>query len=282
MRSARARPSSYPARRSGSDRPASCSSARASWRVPPHGGPAARRLARRTSVAASAAGSAGTRSVSSARRRAASHLRAGRNRDRGTGPPDAGAAPGRCVSSGGCRGRASFVPPNRFRSRPFWSAGARADAAILGQVVDVHGEQNGAIYQEVTLGRSDIAPISLLAEDRADVLERFINGKHGDHTSHLHPRHTARDARPGQGLWSSPWAYLKNEAATQRRPGECWARDDASHAGCLAIVPASMVCWRSCRLAIVRGVAVLPRCTVCRASSSGRGGSDRLGLDQRP
>jgi hypothetical protein len=86
----------------------------------------------------------------------------------------------------------------------------RADGAILGQVVDVHGEQNGAIYQEVTLGRSDIAPVSVLAQGRADVLECRINGKHGDHSSHLHPRHTARDARPDQGLWSSLWAYLAN------------------------------------------------------------------------
>jgi hypothetical protein len=72
----------------------------------------------------------------------------------------------------------------------------------------VHGEQNGAIYQEVTLGRSDIAPVSLLAEDRADVLECRINGEQGDHSSHLHPRHTARNARRGQGLWSSLWAHL--------------------------------------------------------------------------
>jgi len=83
-------------------------------------------------------------------------------------------------------------------------AGVRADAAVPGQVVvDVHGKQNGAINQEVTLGRRNIAPVSLLAEDRADVLEFCINGKHGNHSSHLHPRRTARDARPGQGLWSS-------------------------------------------------------------------------------
>jgi hypothetical protein len=94
------------------------------------------------------------------------------------------------------------MPPNPFRSRPSRPAGVRADAAILGQVVDAHGEQNGPIYQQVTLGRSDIAPVSLLAEDRADVLECCINGKHGDHSSHLHPRHSARDAGPGQGLWS--------------------------------------------------------------------------------
>jgi hypothetical protein len=76
------------------------------------------------------------------------------------------------------------------------------------QVVDPHGEQNGAIYQEITLSRSDIAPVSLLAADRADVLECLINGKHGDHSSHLQPRHTAGAARPGQGLWSSLWADL--------------------------------------------------------------------------
>ena len=72
----------------------------------------------------------------------------------------------------------------------------------------MHGEQNGAIYQQVTLGRSDIAPVSLLVEDRADALECRIYGKHGDHDSHLRPRHTARDAIPGQGLWSSGGAHL--------------------------------------------------------------------------
>jgi len=72
----------------------------------------------------------------------------------------------------------------------------------------VHGEQNGAIDQEVTLERSDFAPVSLLAEDRADVLEFRINGKHCNHGFHLHPRHTATDAWPGQGLSSSLWTDL--------------------------------------------------------------------------
>jgi hypothetical protein len=94
------------------------------------------------------------------------------------------------------------MPPGRSRQRPPWPAGVRADAAIPGLFVHVHGEQNGAIYQQVTLGRSDIAPVSLLAEDRADVLESCINGKQGDHCFHLHPRHTAIEASPGQGLWS--------------------------------------------------------------------------------
>jgi len=108
----------------------------------------------------------------------------------------------------GRRGRSSFVPPNRFRQRPFWPAGIRTDAAIPVLVVDVHGKQNGAIYQEVTFGRSDIAPVSLLVEDRADVLECLINGKHGDHSSTSTPMRTATDAWPGQGLWSSLWGDL--------------------------------------------------------------------------
>ena len=92
--------------------------------------------------------------------------------------------------------------------------------AIPGQVADVHGEQNGAIYQEVALGRSDIAPVSLLAEDRADVLESRINGKHGDHSSHLHPRHTARDASPvmGFGPHYGPAISLHKGSATACAP----------------------------------------------------------------
>jgi hypothetical protein len=59
------------------------------WTVARPGGPVGRRRARRTSAAASAAGSAETQSAWSARRPAAGRLGAGRSRDRGTGPPDA-------------------------------------------------------------------------------------------------------------------------------------------------------------------------------------------------
>jgi len=111
-------------------------------------------------------------------------------------PPGVATIPFPGVSSGGCRGRVSFMPSSRFRWRLFWPGEVRAGAAIPGQVVDVHGKQNGAIYQQVTLGRSDIAPVSLLAEDGADVLERCINGKYSDHSPHLHHRHTARE--PGR------------------------------------------------------------------------------------
>ena len=59
------------------------------WRVPQPSAPVAGHPARRTSAAASAAGSAGTRSASPAHHRAAGRLRAGQSRDRGTGPPGA-------------------------------------------------------------------------------------------------------------------------------------------------------------------------------------------------
>lgn len=82
----------------------------------------------------------------------------------------------------------SLVPPNRYWERPFWPARRQAGTAVPGQVVDVHSEQNGAIYQEITFGWGDVAPVGLLAKDRADTLECRINGKHGDHSSHLHPQ----------------------------------------------------------------------------------------------
>ena len=66
----------------------------------------------------------------------------------------------------------------------------------------MHGEQNGAIDQEAPLGRSDIASVSLLAETGAGVLECRVNGKHGDHSPHLHHRHTLSDTRQHPGLWS--------------------------------------------------------------------------------
>lgn len=66
-------------------------------------------------------------------------------------------------------------------------------------VVDVHGEQNGAIYQEVTLGRSNFAPVSMLSEDSADVLERLINSKHRNHSSHLPPQAYHYDCTAGAG-----------------------------------------------------------------------------------
>src|SRR5512142_1598113 len=75
----------------------------------------------------------------------------------------------------------------------------------------MHGEQNGPIYQEVTLGGSDIAPVSSLAEDRADMLKCCINCKHGDHSSHLHLRHTTR-------VPSRLWAFVLTVGG-RGRPG---------------------------------------------------------------
>ncbi len=56
----------------------------------------------------------------------------------------------------------------------------------------MHGKQNGSVYQEVTLGRSDVAPESPLAEYRARLLECCLYCKHGDHSPHLQLRYTAR------------------------------------------------------------------------------------------
>jgi len=75
----------------------------------------------------------------------------------------------------------------------------------------MHGEQDGAIDQQVALGRIDIAPVSVLAEDRADLLKGRINAKYRDHSSHLHPRDTASDAGPRQGLWSSLETFIFHE-----------------------------------------------------------------------
>ena len=72
--------------------------------------------------------------------------------------------------------------------------------ALLGEVIDVPGKQNGSVYKEVTLGRSDVAPVSPLAEDRASLLERCIHYQHGNHSPHLQPRYTASRGGAGRGL----------------------------------------------------------------------------------
>jgi hypothetical protein len=40
----------------------------------------------------------------------------------------------------------------------------------------MHGQQNGTIHEEITLGRSDVALVGPLAEDSADVLKRCVHG----------------------------------------------------------------------------------------------------------
>ena len=87
-----------------------------------------------------------------------------------------------------------FMPPGRFRQRPFRAAGIRVGAIIPSQVIDPHGEQDGTVNQEITLGRGDAAPVSLLAEQPAHVLKRLVNGKNCKHDSHLHLRCTATSA----------------------------------------------------------------------------------------
>jgi len=47
----------------------------------------------------------------------------------------------------------SFMPPGRFPQRPFRTVGIRVGAVIPSQVIDPHGEQDGTVNQEITLGR---------------------------------------------------------------------------------------------------------------------------------
>jgi hypothetical protein len=116
------------------------------------------------------------------------------------------------VRSGGCRGQVPFVPPSPSWSRHSWPAWGRASTALLGEVIDVHGEQNGSVYQEVTLSGSDVAPVSPLAQYRAGVLECCLDCKHSDHSPHLQPRYTARGAGRGRGF--SP--HRRPQASTAR------------------------------------------------------------------
>ena len=87
-----------------------------------------------------------------------------------------------------------LMPPDRFLQRPSRPAGIRAGAIIPGQVIDPHGEKDGTVNQEITLGRGNAAPVSLLAEQLAHVLECLVNGKNCKHDSHLHIRCTATGA----------------------------------------------------------------------------------------
>jgi hypothetical protein len=86
------------------------------------------------------------------------------------------------------------MPPGRLLPRPSRPAGIRVGAITLGQVIDPHGEQDGTVNQEITLGRGDAAPVGLLAELRAHVLKCLVNGKNCKHDSHLHLRCTATSA----------------------------------------------------------------------------------------
>jgi hypothetical protein len=74
-----------------------------------------------------------------------------------------------------------FMPPGWFLRRPLRPVGIRVGVIIPSQVIDPHGEQDGPVNQEITLGRGDAAPVSLLAEQRAHVPKRLVNGKNCKH-----------------------------------------------------------------------------------------------------
>src|SRR6266702_3753735 len=108
--------------------------------VPRPGGPIVRRPARRTSTAASAAGSAGTRSASPARPPAADRLPAGRSWDRGTGPPGAVARSPRPRLQNGPSAGCALLADSR---RPACSASDLLEELAAGELVVV-GEDGGA------------------------------------------------------------------------------------------------------------------------------------------
>jgi hypothetical protein len=88
----------------------------------------------------------------------------------------------------------SFMPPGGFLQWPFRPVGIRVGVIIPSQVIDPHGEQDGTVNQEITLGRSDAAPVSLLAEQPAHVLKCLVNGKNCKHDSHLRLGYTVTGA----------------------------------------------------------------------------------------
>ncbi len=118
--------------------------------------------------------------------------------------------------SGGCCGWVSFVPPRRCWSRQFQPAGGRASTAFRGEIIDVHGEQNGSVYKQVTLGRSDVAPVSPVAEGRAGLLERCLDCKYGDHSPHLHPPGIP-PVVPGRGRGFGPAVGPEASSTLQRQ-----------------------------------------------------------------
>ncbi len=109
-------------------------------------------------------------------------------------------------SSCGCCGQVPFVSPNLGWLRPSRPSCSGVSTALPVEVINVHGEQNGSVNQEVTLSRSNVAPVSPLAKDRAGVIECCINCKHGDHSPHLQRTYIASgvDSDRGFGPHSRP------------------------------------------------------------------------------
>jgi hypothetical protein len=151
-----------------------------------------------------------------------------------------------CAGSGGCCGRVPFMPPSQCWSRHSRPAWGQASTAFLGKVIDMHGEQNGSVYQEVTLGRSDLAPVSPLAEDRAGVLECCLDCKHGHHCPHLHLTHTGSGTGPGRGI--GPHRRPRHPRRSQcqaPRPGRTPQQGQVGPEAHAARIPPARASWQT-------------------------------------
>jgi PucR-like helix-turn-helix protein len=89
------------------------------------------------------------------------------------------------------------VPPSRCLVALLPASLGQVSKALPGEIIDVHGEQNGSVYQEVTLGGSDVVQVRPLAERSRRWLECCLDCKHGGHSSHPPPKVYRQGCRAG-------------------------------------------------------------------------------------
>ena len=162
------------------------------------------------------------------------------------------------AGSGGCL--IPLVTPSRSRSRHSRPAWSRDGTAFPGEVIDVHGEQNRSVYQEVPLNGSDVAPVSPLAEDRAGGHESCINCKHGHHSPHLQLRYSVSGAKPGRGFGPTVSRASTGQHRTRSgsQTGRPPAMDSKPTADNAAPDGGSSACGSGCTQRLVRSTEFAP------------------------
>jgi len=88
-------------------------------------------------------------------------------------------------------------------------------AALAGELINVHGEQDRSIDQQVPLGKSDVAPVSPVAEDRAGALEGCRHRPPG------HWRPVSQSRQPSLAVACRRWRTVRHVLA---RPATAWRR----------------------------------------------------------